>query len=232
MPDDDNLELKKRARRRLVGAAALALLAAIVLPMVMDQEPRPLNQDVQIQIPRQDGDNFAARSIAPPPAVANPNTPAEPESPAPTPSARTVPPPEAAKPLPASPEPPKPAPPKVEAAKVEPPKPMPPKPAPPKPEPAKVEAPKAEPPKSEASRAEALLGGQSESYVVQLGAYKDEANVASLREKLKAEGFSAYTEKVADKTRVRVGPYPSREAADKAVEHLHRIGLNGVVTAR
>ena len=52
---DGQLELKKRARRRLVGAVALALLAVIVLPMVMDQEPRPLTQDIQIRIPSQDG---------------------------------------------------------------------------------------------------------------------------------------------------------------------------------
>ena len=51
---DGQLELKKRARRRLVGAVALALLAVIVLPMVMDQEPRPLTQDIQIRIPGQD----------------------------------------------------------------------------------------------------------------------------------------------------------------------------------
>jgi DedD protein len=42
----DNLDIKKRARRRLVGAAALALLAAIVLPMMMDQEPRSASQDI------------------------------------------------------------------------------------------------------------------------------------------------------------------------------------------
>lgn len=233
MADDDNLELKKRARRRLVGAAALALLAAIVLPMVMDQEPRPLNQDVQIQIPRQEGDNFAARPIAPPAVATNPDTPAEPESPGPTtPPVRTAPAPEAAKPQAVKPEVPKPEAPKPEAPKRETAKAEPPKPAPAKPEPPKAEAPKVETAKVDAGRAEALLSGQTESYVVQLGAYKDEANVASLRDKLKAEGFSAYTEKVADKTRVRVGPYPSRDAADKAVERLRKIGLNGVVTVR
>ena len=224
MADDDNLELKKRARRRLVGAAALALLAAIVLPMVMDQEPRPLNQDVQIQIPRQEGDNFTARPIAPPAVAANPDTPAEPESPGVTPPVRPAPVPaaEVAKPEPAKPEPPKPTATKSEAPKAE----------APKPAQQKTEPPKPEPPKPEASRAEALLSGQTEAYVVQLGAYKDEANVASLRDKLKTEGFSTYTEKVADKTRVRVGPYPNRDAADKAADRLRKIGLNGVVTVR
>ncbi len=215
MADDDNLELKKRARRRLVGAAALALLAVIVLPMVMDQEPRPLNQDVQIQIPRQEGDNFTAKPIdnrteSVPPVQSNPDTPAEPESATAeasssgqAPAARS-------------------AAPKAEPAK-----------APPKAEPAKSEPPKTPAPKDDGDRAEAILGGQVKGgYVVQLGAYKDSANVASLRKRLNGEGFPIYTEVIADKTRVRVGPYPAREAAEKAANRLRTLGLNGVVTAR
>ena len=51
---DPQLQLKKRARRRLVGAVAFAALAAIVLPMVMDQAPPAPANDVQIRIPGQD----------------------------------------------------------------------------------------------------------------------------------------------------------------------------------
>jgi DedD protein len=43
--------LKRRGRRRLVGAVALALLAVIVLPMVFDDEPRPVAPPVSIRIP-------------------------------------------------------------------------------------------------------------------------------------------------------------------------------------
>jgi len=46
--------LKKRARRRLIGAVALALLAAIVLPMVMDHQPAPPLKDIQVRIPSPD----------------------------------------------------------------------------------------------------------------------------------------------------------------------------------
>ena len=66
---ENQLELKKRARRRLVGAVALALTAAIVLPMVMDHEPKPLTQDIQIRIPSQDAAN-ASRPVASRPAPA------------------------------------------------------------------------------------------------------------------------------------------------------------------
>jgi DedD protein len=52
---DPQLQLKKRARRRLVGAVAFAGLAAVVLPMVMDEEPRPSSVPaVAIRIPGQD----------------------------------------------------------------------------------------------------------------------------------------------------------------------------------
>src|SRR4051794_10118228 len=48
---DEELQLKKRARRRLVGAIALVLLIVVFLPMVLDSEPKPLNQDIAISIP-------------------------------------------------------------------------------------------------------------------------------------------------------------------------------------
>jgi DedD protein len=48
---DPVLPEKKRARRRLVGAIALALAAAVGLPMLLDSEPKPLAGDIAIQIP-------------------------------------------------------------------------------------------------------------------------------------------------------------------------------------
>jgi len=52
---DPVLPEKKRARRRLIGAVALVLAVVIVLPMVLDSEPRPLADDIAIQIPSKDG---------------------------------------------------------------------------------------------------------------------------------------------------------------------------------
>jgi DedD protein len=49
--NDPMLPEKKRARRRLVGAIALALAAAVGLPMLLDSEPKPLAGDIAIQIP-------------------------------------------------------------------------------------------------------------------------------------------------------------------------------------
>jgi DedD protein len=50
--NDPMLPEKKRARRRLVGAIALALAAAVGLPMLLDSEPnKSLAGDIAIQIP-------------------------------------------------------------------------------------------------------------------------------------------------------------------------------------
>lgn len=53
-PVDPVLPEKKRARRRLVGAIALVLAMIIVLPMILDSEPKPLSDDISIQIPSKD----------------------------------------------------------------------------------------------------------------------------------------------------------------------------------
>jgi DedD protein len=52
--NDPMLPEKKRARRRLVGAIALALAAAVGLPMLLDSQPKPLAGDIAIQIPPKD----------------------------------------------------------------------------------------------------------------------------------------------------------------------------------
>lgn len=222
---DAQLILKKRARRRLVGAIALALLAVIVLPMVMDQEPKPLSQDIQIRIPSQDPGNGTSLSRIVPskpaptplPALAKPAEPA-PAPAAPQATANPEPKPDAApavkptetKPPAASTPPEKPAATKV----VE-------KPA----EKAADKAPAKER-KAETARANAPLNG--EQWVVQLGAYQDMANVKLLQGKIKELGYPSYTEKVDTpqgvRTRVRSGPFASHEAADKAQERLKKIG--------
>ncbi|NTV10643.1 MAG: SPOR domain-containing protein, partial [Zoogloea sp.] len=95
------------------------------------------------------------------------------------------------------------------------------------------------PRKAEKSRAEALLNdakppeSAKSAYVIQLGAYKDEANVKTLRAKLKAEGYTSYTEQVGDRTRVRAGPFPSKEAADKAAKRIQSVlGVSAMVASK
>ncbi len=52
MAQEQDVEtLKRRGRRRLVGAVALVLAAVIVLPMVFDPEPKPAPPPVSVRIP-------------------------------------------------------------------------------------------------------------------------------------------------------------------------------------
>ncbi|WP_433695719.1 SPOR domain-containing protein [Paraburkholderia phenoliruptrix] len=48
---DPTLPEKQRARRRLVGAIAMVVAAVVVLPMVLDSHPKPVTDDISIEIP-------------------------------------------------------------------------------------------------------------------------------------------------------------------------------------
>lgn len=113
---EQEIQLRKRARRRLVGAVALVLLMVTVLPMVLDdrdsQTPQP---EIAVNIPSQDGNDFSSRIVPvepgaedAPQANQSPDTPVE--SPLPQPEPAPLPVPEPA-PVPE---------PKVEAAPVTP----------------------------------------------------------------------------------------------------------------
>lgn len=251
--NDAQLQLKKRARRRLVGALAFVSVVAVVLPMVMDNEPRQLVQDVEIRIPGQDEKPFAPKFAAAPAekipekvaeaAVkhAEPVTeaapPVAPKAPV-QPAARVV---ELVKDKPVEKQPEK----AIEKPVVKTEKSV--EKAPAKPEKA-VEKPaeKAAVKNDDAKRAAAILAGQmgeakpspakGGEYLVLIGAFSNEANVKNLKAKLGEQGIKTYSEPLdtpqGKKTRVRAGPFASREAADKALEKMQRIGVSGVVSAK
>jgi DedD protein len=84
-------------------------------------------------------------------------------------------------------------------------------------------------------RAQAALGDQA--WVVTLDAFSNATNVKQLRTKLSAAGVKSYTEPVktskGELTRVRAGPFASREAAEKARAKLDAMGLKpGAVASR
>lgn len=154
--------LKRRGRRRLVGAVALVLLAVIVLPMVFDPEPKGTLAPVEVRIPGENETAFA------------PQLPKAPAKPA------------------------------VKEA-------------------AKPEAPKAEP-----APAAPAAGPE---YVIQVGAF---ARPESVIAKLAGAKLPYYTEPMqGNLTRVRAGPFASREAADQALGKLKELGLKpGAVTTK
>jgi DedD protein len=95
--------------------------------------------------------------------------------------------------------------------------------------PAPVAAPKAETPKPEPTPAPVQPAKASEDFVVQLGAFSNAANARALQRKLQENRFKAYTEVIkssnGERTRVRVGPYDSREAAEKARQRMRALKL-------
>ena len=69
----------------------------------------------------------------------------------------------------------------------------------------------------------------AQRFVVQVGAFADEAKSREVRAKLEKAGFKTYTH-VADtkegkRTRVRVGPFTSRDEADKAASKIKQLQL-------
>jgi len=61
---DEQLQLRRRARRRLIGALALVTLIAVVLPWILESEPKPSDQEISIQIPSSsDAGTFASRVV-------------------------------------------------------------------------------------------------------------------------------------------------------------------------
>lgn len=217
---EQEIQLRKRARRRLVGAIALVLLMVTVLPMVLDdrdsQTPQP---EIAVNIPSQDGNDFSSRIVPvepgaedAPQANQSPDTPVE--SPLPRPEPAPLPVPEPA-PVPE---------PKVESS--------------PKPEvsavpESKVEAPVAAPAKPAAPARQALT---NDGFTVQIGVFSDAGNVKQLQSKLDAAGFKPYTEKLGmpggTKIRLRVGSYATRAEAEKVRDKLKAAGTTGIVVAK
>ncbi|HWZ49185.1 MAG TPA: SPOR domain-containing protein [Herbaspirillum sp.] len=250
---DPILPEKKRARRRLIGAVVLVLAVVIVLPMILDPEPKPLTDDIAIQIPSRDS---KAAPAAPAAAVKPPDTtpldakqapvetkPVETKSveiPAEKPLAKTV-----EKPLEKVAEKP------VEKLVEKP-----------------VEKPAAAPAKAEKAekavaaaeskhtapaaakvtdeqRALAILQGKTlpsdkvvaakaaGKFVIQVAALATQEKIDELRNKLASAGISSYMQKVAtragDRTRIRVGPFATHDEAEKARAKIVKLGLNATL---
>jgi len=95
----------------------------------------------------------------------------------------------------------------------------------------------ATPPKTTASpaaTAPAATPPAHTGFALQLAAFSKAEDAAALRDKLRAAGFSAFTESVAtDKgalTRVRVGPVITRDEADQLKSQVKaKLGLDGIV---
>ncbi|WP_339803644.1 SPOR domain-containing protein [Saezia sanguinis] len=73
----------------------------------------------------------------------------------------------------------------------------------------------------------------SRSFVVQVGAYADEAKVSEVRARLTMAGYTSFAQEVqtdaGKRIRVRVGPFNGRAAADAVAEKIRAMGLPAAV---
>jgi DedD protein len=211
-PVDSALPEKKRARRRLIGAVALVLAAIVGLPMILDSEPQPLTDDIAIQIPSKDKLGIAA----PAPIPASSSLDRKEEMVEPAPAARQ--------------EPAKPAAPEKAVT------------APATVKPEAKPADKAVDKTDDGARAKVLLEGKTDpkasdktpgKFVIQVAALANKEKVDELQNKLKGAGIKSYTQKIAtdsgERTRIRVGPFASKEEAEKVRAKMVKLGLNGTL---
>ena len=223
---------RTRARRRLIGAAVLVGVGIIGFPLLFETQPRPIAVDIPIEIPAHDSVPPlklppAKDSALTPPRAAGPvvaETAAEPPAESPPAAAQAVASAAAPASQPARTE-------RVASA------------------PALASAPRvaasAADSKAEAQRAQALLEGKpvvavvppaaaaseprTGRFVVQAGAYSDSAALREARQKVEKLGLKTYTQVVETdsgaRTRVRVGPFDSRDEAEKAAARIKSAGL-------
>ncbi len=229
---NENIEVvRRRARYRLIGAVVLVLIAVVGFPLVFDTQPRPVAVDTPIVIPdRQAVAPLTASQMPAKPWKIAPETlstqagldPSEqvepPSAPVVAPVVKSEP---TEKPKEKQADKPKE---KTEAAVA-------------KSDKTDAEAKSKSKSKDDGDKAKALLEGKSataERLIIQVGAFSDAAKLREVRQKLEKGGFKTYTQVVDGKdgkttTRVRVGPYDSRDDADKAAVRIRKLDLSAAI---
>ncbi len=223
---DEELQLKRRARRRLIGAVVLVTAIIVILPMVLDSEPKAPGQEVSVKIPSPDSAAFTSK-VAPTPAAA-PESKTVPKAPEPKPAAKPL--VEEAKKIAAAP-PVVEAPPAVKETPKEVPQPA---------LKAETELSKAPPAKAPAKPAakkpKPAAKPAAGKFVVQVIALADAERAKQMQGQIAAAGIKSYTEVVktakGDVTRVRAGPFATRQAAEKAREQLKALGMSGNIATK
>lgn len=237
LPNEQELTLKKRARRRLVGAVALVLLMVIILPQILQdralqaqQEPIKITMpEVEKSVPESNQNQQVAIAAQPMEVPQSQETTQQdlPESHSvkPTPSNSTIQQEAAVSNVEKN---------LVEAA------------------PHEVKAKKTEPqqvatlPENKPTVKSAITVAEEKpvmvkpatvktegSFSVQVGVYSDAANVKRLQDQLKQAGFSTSTEKVqtskGESLRLKAGNFKTRQDAVDALAKIKNLGLPGMV---
>ena len=202
------IELKRRGRRRLIGAATIGLLAVVFIPMIFDGESKRTSngsslkkQEISLKVPPKEGQpalptpNAAAPAtvVTRPPAVVEETT---------KPSAAEA---KSAIPEPAISMPP------IAAAVA-----------------------KTDSPDPAASKATVVaVEAPKKGFAVQLGVFADADNAKQTIAKMKDAKLPVYAESIPIKsgnaTRIRIGPFPTHEKADSALVQIKLAGSDGKI---
>ncbi len=251
-PAAESLEaMRKRARHRLIGAAALVLIGVIGFPLLFDSQPRPIDVDIVINIPEKNkvaplaatpSVVAASQAEAPPPPAPAPVEKETLVTPAPVekmivPAVTAAPDKATAKAGTQTPAPVETKPDAKATAKTD----------------TKTDTKSDAKPAvkadakpidsksmTEAAKAQTLLEGKEPApapaasapalrYVVQVGAFAEAQKAKEARRILEKAGISTYAQVVDTKegkrTRVRVGPFTNKADVDKAIEKIKALNL-------
>ena len=193
--NEQDLLLRKRARRRLVGSVVLVIMAVVFLPMILEHVPEQERKEIEINM-------LSENVLDKPSEVIYQNMSTENKistSIKPNIISNT---------------------PKEVIIKSE-----------------KLTEKAGSKEDSESNSQDKELIKTSEKYVVQLGAFSDATKAKDQQRSLEANGIrKAYTEMIknenAEVTRVRVGPFSTRDEAENEQIKIKLLGINGVVINR
>lgn len=202
---EQDLLLRKRARRRLVGSIVLVIMAIVILPMVLDRVPKQEGKKIEVIIPSENLPGEFSPNVA---LEASVPTIVDSASKGAIPKAQQT--TETKSNLPVKPTQIK----KKQAGKI-------------------VGSKGGSEYNHEAERSATT----PEVFVVQLGAFSDSAKAKDQQSRLASNGINkSYTETIkndnTEVTRVRIGPFSTREAAEEGRKKLKRLGLDGVVMSK
>ena len=216
-PSATEIELKRRGRRRLIGAATIGLLAVVFLPMIFDGESKRNStgsamkkQEISVKVPPKEGQPALPTPAAAPPAAVIAPASSPVVTPPPAVVAETTKTAASDKKNPAL-EP---------AASAKPPV-------------ATVVA-KSESPDPVASKATvATAEAPKKGFAVQLGVFADTENAKQIIAKMKDAKLPVYSETIPIKsgnaTRIRIGPFATHDKADSALVQIKLAGSDGKI---
>ena len=212
-PDDAQSmdSLRQQARHRLIGATVLVVIAVVGFPLVFDTKPRDVASDIRIDMPERELVRASQPPVAPVPDKQALVTPPAEEVVSNT--EKTA----------------------VDNVAI----------------PDKTPVPVIDTKATDSSKSKTPPGSDNaptetkssdkpevaapapERFIVQVGAYSDESKVKEVRAKLEKAGYTTYVHvaqtKEGKRTRVRIGPFATKQEAQKIVGKIKSLNFNASV---